>query len=75
MNVLLTGAFPSEKMPEDSLLRAMIERCTRLEPSDRYGDLEELMGAILAIRGQTPGTGDLPPAAAGTLLKVIFQRT
>lgn len=50
MNVLLTGAFPGEKMPEDSLLHAMIERCTRLEPAGRYASAEELQAAISAIR-------------------------
>ena len=50
MNVLLTGAFPGERMPEDSLLRAMVERCTRLEPGNRYASVTELQQALRAIQ-------------------------
>ena len=63
MNVLLTGAFPGEKMPEDSLLHAMIERCTRLEPAGRYASAAELLQAIRAIQGRPPAHPQKTPPA------------
>lgn len=71
MNVLLTGAFPGEKMPEDSLLHAMIERCTRLEPAGRYASAAELLQAIWAIQSQPAEpvfSGPLPDRQPETIM-------
>nr|MBQ6241919.1 hypothetical protein [Lachnospiraceae bacterium] len=56
MNMLLTGAFPGEKLTEDPPMRAVIQRCIRLEPGERYASaaaLEEALGDIGSLPAGT----------------------
>ncbi len=56
MNVLLCGAVPSEKLADGSL-SAIIKKCTELNPSDRFSDVDELEKALNDLRGdKTPKT-------------------
>ncbi len=45
MNVLLTGCLPSEAMAEGKLSVA-VRGCTRLDPEDRFHDVDELAGIL-----------------------------
>ena len=55
MNVLLTGEFPGTKLPEDPQLRAVVQRCTRLEPAERFASAGELAGALLGMESRPAG--------------------
>ena len=57
MNVLLTGQFPREQLTADPAMRVIIERCTRLEPSERFASAGELAGSLLGMDGDPAGRG------------------
>ncbi len=62
MNVLMCGGIPSER-PAAGSLAPIIEKCTELNPSDRFLDVDELEMALKKLRdGKTDisGAGSLP---------------
>ncbi|MBO4838698.1 MAG: serine/threonine protein kinase [Lachnospiraceae bacterium] len=54
MNMLLTGMFPSEKLTGDPQLRVIIQRCIRLEPTERYPSARQLELALAGTDQQVP---------------------
>ena len=67
LNMLLTGVFPHEKYPPDFPLKAIILRCTRLEPAERFAQVEELAGMLeKQIRQEAydraPTSDSVPPS-------------
>ncbi|MCD8013846.1 MAG: protein kinase [Lachnospiraceae bacterium] len=45
LNVLLTGKLPAEQLA-DGRLSAVITKCTQLNPSDRFSDIDELIAVL-----------------------------
>ncbi|MCC8046440.1 MAG: protein kinase [Clostridiales bacterium] len=45
LNVLLTGELPTERLA-DGRLSAVITKCTQLNPSDRFSDIDELIAVL-----------------------------
>lgn len=45
MNIMLTGALPGQKAPEGSLGK-IIEKCTKMDPAERYSDAGEVLCAL-----------------------------
>ena len=46
MNVLVTGQYPRMALTTDAGLRAIIQRCIRMEPSERYKSVNDLKDAL-----------------------------
>ncbi len=60
MNVMLTGELPSVRKP-DRPIRTVIEKCIRLEPEDRFGNVDELARVLQNVKetvvpDEDPGT-------------------
>ncbi len=51
MNVLLCGEIPSEKRAEGPLT-AVIKKCTELNPSDRFSDVDDLERALKSLHNE-----------------------
>ncbi len=49
MNVLLTGRLPSEQLA-DSKLTGVIRKCTQLNPSDRFSNIDDLAEEIKSVK-------------------------
>ncbi|MCD7837332.1 MAG: serine/threonine protein kinase [Clostridiales bacterium] len=54
MNVLLTGALPTERKAEGRLA-PVIQKCIELDPADRYGSVDDLMLELDRIQAKTVG--------------------
>lgn len=46
LNKMLTGKMPHEGLVEDKRLRKIIEKCTEIDPKNRYMSVEELKKAL-----------------------------
>lgn len=49
LNVLATGCFPNERAAADASLNFMIQRCTRMDPTERYQSVYELERALSCL--------------------------
>lgn len=46
LNMLLTGALPNVKLPQDLFYRSIIERCTAIDPALRFQTVTELSSVL-----------------------------
>ena len=51
---LMTGVLPKEKIPGGRIGRIIL-KCTRLDPKDRYKSVRDLLDALAAGHGYSPG--------------------
>ena len=51
---LMTGVLPKERIPRGRIGR-IIRKCTRLDPKDRYKSVRDLLDALAAGHGYSPG--------------------
>ena len=42
LNRMLTGDYPKNALPQDPFYRSIVEKCTQLDPKNRYKSIEEI---------------------------------
>ena len=57
LNVLATGTFPRIRRSEDPGLSAIIQRCIRMDPYERYSSVYDLRAALLQVQSQPMNSG------------------
>ena len=73
LNVLAAGEFPNAASTPDASLNAVISRCIRMEPAERYQSVEELEKALRRISSGKDRWKKLIPLLCGALfLAVLF---
>lgn len=50
INRLLTKTFPKYSLPENKKIRAVVERCTKMDPAARYLNTDEIKTDLVKIR-------------------------
>ena len=53
INKMTAGVFPNEHIT-NGILGKIVRKCTRLEPSERYADVDELIKALEKLRPREP---------------------
>lgn len=48
LNRMLTGELPKTRLPEDKQLRSIVERCTKMEPKERFSSVGEIAAKLKA---------------------------
>ena len=75
LNVLASGGFPPAKTPADEGLAAVIRRCTRMEPEERFSSAEELSMALHVLVQEACSLEDDEQAAVQRTLEEHPEKT
>ncbi len=75
INVLLTGALPSEK-PAEGPLAGIIKKCTKLDPKNRFENIDALIAALKKTERHfaTPGYVSAPEQGRRRFLPPGFRK-
>lgn len=60
LNRMLTGNLPKYGMPENRGMRMIVEKCTHLDPKDRYRSTKQLKHAVSGMNEPESRTSDIP---------------
>lgn len=51
LNKMLTGKLPNEQLTENERFRRIVEKCTQIDPENRYKDVNEILDELFCEKG------------------------
>lgn len=70
LNVMVTGVLPAERMAQGPL-RAIVERCTRMDPADRYETPGQLCAALNGLLPRRPAEAPPRPDDGASWIRTV----